>query len=459
MNSATPSLEDRFVGCLLGLAIGDALGAPFEGQSADALARRYRTARDLIENPPSGELWYTDDTQMAIGVAETLITCGRIDEDEICKRFAANYLPQRGYGRGARVVLDAMVEGRDHKKLAANTFPGGSFGNGAAMRVAPVGLMFRQNHTEIWEQAKLSALPTHVHPLGIEGAQILALAVGQASTMNDLVREEFFANLSDRCAWLEFSGPLGRAARLTDIRDLGRFGNGIEATASVVTAVASFGLTPDSYEETIGNAILLGGDTDTIAAMAGAISGAYLGRSAIPNHLLENLEDRHQGRTHIEELAAELYAAHKGTVGDNCSTIREPTMTEQNKIETFLAGRRFAVVGASSNRAKYGNKVLRAYLQNGLEVVPVSPNSDEVEGLKSSSDLKSLPDPVDSISIVTPPPVTEQVVEQAIELGIKNIWMQPGAESERAVEHAERAGVNVIAGGPCVLVALGYRES
>ncbi len=134
-------------------------------------------------------------------------------------------------------------------------------------------------------------------------------------------------------------------------------------------------------------------------------------------------------------------------------------MTMQDKIDTFLAGRRFAVVGASRDRAKYGNKVLRAYLQNDLEVVPVNPNSQEIEGRRSFPDLKSLPDSVDGVSIITPPDVTEQVVEQAVELGIKNIWIQPGAESEQAVEHAEQSGVNVIAGGPCALVALGFRES
>ncbi|HEX2474925.1 MAG TPA: ADP-ribosylglycohydrolase family protein [Lacipirellulaceae bacterium] len=314
MINQTPTLEERFTGCLLGLAVGDALGAHFEGSSADFIAHRYRKASDLIENPPPGELWYTDDTQMAIGVAETLVTCGHIDEVEICRRFAANYVPQRGYGRGARIVLEAMAQGDDHKWLAANSFPGGSFGNGAAMRVAPVGLMFRRDQAMLWEQAKLSAIPTHVHPLGIEGAQVLALAVGLASTTDELVREDFFAALAERCTSLEFAGPLRRAAKLSDVRDLGRFGNGIEATASVVTAIASFGLTPNSYDQTIGNAILLGGDTDTMAAMAGAVSGAYLGRKAIPRHLLANLEDGHQGKTYIEKLAEKLLAAHTNSI-------------------------------------------------------------------------------------------------------------------------------------------------
>lgn len=298
--------QDRFTGCLLGLAVGDALGAPFEGGGYEGMSRRYRSAAELFANPPPGELWYTDDTQMAIGVAETLVACGRIDFDHLCRRFATNYTPQRGYGGGARVVLEAIGEGHDHRYLAANYFPGGSFGNGAAMRVAPVGLLFRHDHDRLWEEARLSALPTHVHPLGVEGAQLLALAVALAATMESFDREVFFARLGERATALEFSGPLRRAARITDSHDLGLFGNSIEATTSVVTAIASFGLTPDSYQDTVGNVILLGGDTDTLAAMAGALSGAHLGRDSIPVNLLELLEDNHQGRTYLEQLAIQL---------------------------------------------------------------------------------------------------------------------------------------------------------
>ena len=111
-------------------------------------------------------------------------------------------------------------------------------------------------------------------------------------------------------------------------------------------------------------------------------------------------------------------------------------MTIQEKINEFLAGTPHAVVGASTDRAKYGNKVLRAYLQNGREVFPVNPNSEEVEGLASFPDLASLPRPVHGISLITRPEVTERIVQEAAGLGIRNIWMQPGAESEKAVERA-----------------------
>jgi uncharacterized protein len=133
-------------------------------------------------------------------------------------------------------------------------------------------------------------------------------------------------------------------------------------------------------------------------------------------------------------------------------------MSEQEKIREFLAGKRFAVVGASTDREKYGNKVLRVYQQNTLEVVPINPKADEVEGLKAYPDLASVPGPIDGVSIITPPKVTEHVVAEAVERGIKNIWMQPGAESAAAVEAAETAGANVISGGPCILVSLRYRE-
>jgi predicted CoA-binding protein len=102
--------------------------------------------------------------------------------------------------------------------------------------------------------------------------------------------------------------------------------------------------------------------------------------------------------------------------------------------------------------------VLRAYLQNSRDAVPVNPGQDEIEGLKAYRDLASVPSEVDSVSIITPPAISEKVVEQAIALGIKHIWMQPGAESDAAIETARRAGANVIASGPCVLVTLGFRE-
>ncbi len=133
-------------------------------------------------------------------------------------------------------------------------------------------------------------------------------------------------------------------------------------------------------------------------------------------------------------------------------------MDLQQRIREFLAEGPFAVVGASADRRKYGNKVLRAYVQSGRKVFPVHPREAEIEGLAAYPDLASLPEPVRGISIVTPPAVSERIVEQAAAVGVRRLWFQPGAESPRALERAESLGLEVIGDGACALVALGYRD-
>jgi len=305
------SLEDRFAGCLLGLAVGDALGGCFEGQTPSWIVSRYNRREQLIASPPKDPLYYTDDTQMAIGVCEALLQDREILESTLCKAFASNYQPNRGYGRGTRVILEAIEDGKDHKTIAETLFEGGSFGNGAAMRVAPVGLFFHHDLNEVWKQARLSALPTHVHPMGIEGAQLLATAVALCVSSDRFEPERFFEALISRCETKRFRQKIGLAAKVERASDLRPLGNGIEAIESVATAIGCFALTPESYDDVISRAIFLGGDTDTIAAMAGALSGAFLGINAIPSHLIQHLEDTPKGRGYLLELAGKLYEAHQ----------------------------------------------------------------------------------------------------------------------------------------------------
>lgn len=309
MVGAGPSLEDRFRGCLLGLAVGDALGGRFEAQDAQAILARFPTVEALIGSPRD-EIWYTDDTQMAIGVAETLVDCGRIDGDRLRRAFVENYVPSRGYGRGARAVLEAMERGDDYDRVADRHFPGGSYGNGAAMRVAPIGLFFRDDTARLRDEARLSSLPTHRHRLGIEGAQLLALAVAHCSRVERFDRDAFFGELIAGCESQEYLAKLRQAAAVGSPAELAELGNGIAALESVPTALASFGLEPESYEKAVGQAILLGGDTDTIAAMAGALSGAYLGTAGLPRRLVDLLESSAKGRTYLSDLAARIYAAY-----------------------------------------------------------------------------------------------------------------------------------------------------
>jgi len=132
--------------------------------------------------------------------------------------------------------------------------------------------------------------------------------------------------------------------------------------------------------------------------------------------------------------------------------------TPEDPIARFLSSPAYGVVGASPRRHKYGNKVLRCYQQNGRRAVPVNPREQVIEGAECVDSVLDLPDDVRSISVITPPAVTEQVVQQAISRGIESVWMQPGAESEASVEACRRAGINVIADGSCLLVVLAYRE-
>ncbi len=131
-------------------------------------------------------------------------------------------------------------------------------------------------------------------------------------------------------------------------------------------------------------------------------------------------------------------------------------VTEQ--IEQFFSSEAFGVVGASSRRHKYGNKVLRCYQQHGHRAIPVNPIEKKIEGEEVIASVADLPDSVQSLSLITPPQITEQIVVQAAARGIKNIWMQPGAESPAAIEFCRQQGLNLIADGSCVLVVLGYSE-
>ncbi len=305
--TSSASRADRFAGCLLGLAVADAVGAPYEGLTHADIFFQFGSPEKFVTNPSGETLYYTDDTEMMIGVAETLAELGRIEEERLCRAFAENYHPERGYGPSARYVIEAMRNGGDWPTLARTLQPGGSFGNGAAMRVAPVGLVFADSPAELWEQARLSALPTHTHPLGIEGAQLLAIAVAWALNATALSRKELWRELLARATTEEFRWHLDIAAQLKPGDSLAGLGSTLHAHRSVVTAIACFAATPGDFEMAIARAIGLGDDTDTVAAMAGALVGAFAGGIAIPPGLLAKLEDGPaKGRAHIAGLAAKL---------------------------------------------------------------------------------------------------------------------------------------------------------
>lgn len=211
----------------------------------------------------------------------------------MAKRFADNYFkePWRGYGPGPPQVFRLLKDGESWDKAVGHVYPGGSFGNGAAMRVAPVGLLFWNNPEKLKEIAYQSGLITHSHILGMEGAALQARAVALALAENpdkQLDSQSFITRLLDFTTEDAYHSKITKFAALlehpddrqTAVRELG---HGIESFNSVPTAIFSFLAHPRDFASDIVYAVGLAGDTDTIALMAGAISGAYLGIEKIPS--------------------------------------------------------------------------------------------------------------------------------------------------------------------------------
>ncbi len=166
--------RDRYEGCLLGLALGDAFGAPHEGGPLERLVWR------LIGRTRAGERRFTDDTSMSLDLAESLIERGVLDLDDVARRFAASYRWSRGYGPGAAKLLKRIARGAGWREASRSVFPEGSWGNGGAMRAPVIGLAFAGQPDALIAAARDSASITHAHPLGMEGAVLLASATALA---------------------------------------------------------------------------------------------------------------------------------------------------------------------------------------------------------------------------------------------------------------------------------------
>ena len=302
-------LKLKFMGCLVGTAIGDALGARREGGDMS----RSEDIVSLVEKLE--QLIYTDDTHMTIGVAESLVENKGFDGEHMAQSFIKNYEaePWRGYGPGPPKIFGMIRSGEAWDSAASRLYPGGSFGNGSAMRVAPVGLLYPRNLEKLREIAYQSSSITHSHELGKEGAALQACAVALALNTpsdEDIDREVFLSRLQNFIQNQLYEGKVARIRELLGEQDKAKviavLGNGIEAPRSVPTAIYCFLRQPQSYKDTVIYAISLGGDTDTIAAMAGAICGAYLGIEAIPSEWRAKLENREYIESLAENLATKI---------------------------------------------------------------------------------------------------------------------------------------------------------
>lgn len=277
------TLVDRFRGALVGTAVGDALGAPVEGHSQVPSAY-------LESLHEEADLAYTDDTAMTIGVARSLVEHDRFVGQHMAETFAAIHErePWRGYGAGPPQVFSRLSRGVSWNLAARHLFEGqGSFGNGGAMRVAPVALHAFPDYQRTARIARLSASITHTHPLGLDGAAVQALAVSYSlQTTDALDPADLVSTLIEHVESSVFESKLKFIGLNLGVRSLDELadvlGTGIAAHASVPTAVASYVTHSDSFAEAVLAAISLGGDTDTIGAMTGAIAGARHGYAAIP---------------------------------------------------------------------------------------------------------------------------------------------------------------------------------
>ena len=305
VNIVTVDLKAKYLGGMMGSGLGDAIGE---------VAFMY-PQRELLSSHLDriSEFRYTDDTAMAIGLAESIIKSGGIDQKHLGETFSLNFErePWRGYASGPPTIFSLVRRlGISYTEAARMMFGGsGSLGNGASMRITPVGLFFHQA-PDLYEQACLSAEVTHAHPVGMDGAAVQARAIATAVKLDPQKEgpsQLIIQGLIDFARTPEIRSKMKLVQRLISEEvspgaAADQVGRGIAVHESMPFAVYSFLKHPQSFEECLFCAILHGGDRDTLGAMACAISGAYLGIEAIPSLWRQKLENR----AYIEELARAL---------------------------------------------------------------------------------------------------------------------------------------------------------
>lgn len=324
--------EDQFSGCLIGQCLGDALGMGVEGGPPD-LCQEY--VADVLRAGRAGEYvhgWatagqYTDDSQLARELLQSYAALGRFDPRDYAARIAAIFATGRVVGRGLATSEAAarLAQGVPWDEAG---MPPPSAGNGSAMRAAPIGLLFFDDPAGLVCAAHDQGRITHQDPRCSAGAVAIAGAVGLALRSRTLDRGRFLAELSDWAGafdpsvaagvrhladWVDLApehavgviAPFGRESGL----DGGRNGISPFVTGSVLWGLYSFLRSPENYWETVCTAIAVGGDVDTTAAMAGAISGAYIGPGAIPAGPARRLTDLGTwGHDDLVALAHRCYA-------------------------------------------------------------------------------------------------------------------------------------------------------
>ena len=295
-------LPSKFKGALIASALGDAIGE---------LAFKYKRREQLLQAIDNSEkLIYTDDTAMAIALAEYLIENDTVDVEKLGEKFACSYErePWRGYGPGPPKIFRLVKEKKiSFKKAAQHIYPGGSFGNGAAMRVTPAALYFYKDR-DFRKKITLTCVPTHVHPLAIDGAVILAEGIKFLLEKEKFENKELIEELLRISRCDEFKDKIKKISFLIEQNcSLQKakivLGNNSTALGSVPFAIFAFLKNKENFQEGLISEVLISGDRDTVGCMSGALWGSYLGMENIPYNWLFKLENI----AYIEKLADRLY--------------------------------------------------------------------------------------------------------------------------------------------------------
>jgi poly(ADP-ribose) glycohydrolase ARH3 len=294
--------EEKALGLMFGMVLGDAVGIVFNDTAIDELP--ILDLEYLRQHPPK---YYTDDTQMAISVLEEMIENGLIDQVSLQNRLINRFSPWREYGGGMLDVIEKWRCGESISSAATSLYNGtGSFGDGAAVRSAPISLFFKENEMiDLFEQVTRIALLTHTHPYGIAGAQLYASAVLFA--LNDVSESEWIPRIFKLPFESAFKIKLGQIVVCLEnnasvYESVKHIGNGAEAIEAVPAALYAALRHSDSIVDAILFAVSMGGDCDTIGAMTGALIGSRLGIQNIPPDLLNTMENDKEGVDFIKTL-------------------------------------------------------------------------------------------------------------------------------------------------------------
>lgn len=319
---------DQLAGCLIGTCVGDSLGYVIEGQTPEQCAlyvdKRIRGG-DL--EGWSGQ--YSDDSQFTRELMQSIVACGTFNPTDYARRICALFVEDRIIGPGMGAIAAARLLAEGVPWYDAGT-PAPSAGNGTAMRVAPLGVFYAKDHAALLSSAREQALITHLDPRCSAGAVAIA---GAAALASDNPTEDPAAFVPFLQEWCRDDDPIladaitclpewrsmphewvrGTVKKIGDVPEHWGHKQGIPpfVTQSVLWSLYAFFCYPGDYVEAVSTAISGGGDVDTTAAMTGALCGARMGLSAIPDRWAIRVQDNETwGYKDLCTLAQACHSAH-----------------------------------------------------------------------------------------------------------------------------------------------------